>query len=263
LNASRGGSPVTTARYPSLRDRVVFVTGGGNGIGASIVEHFCEQGARVAFMDIDLAASQRLVERVAAAGHGQPMFLAGDLRDIEVLRAAILRTIDDLGPIFALVNNAARDDRHSVAEVSPGYWDESMAVNLRHQFFASQAAYPSMAAAGGGSIINFSSTSWMMGLGGMPVYVTAKAAVVGLTRALAREFGPAGVRVNTVVPGWVMTERQLALWMTPAGESTREESQCLKRRLMPADIARTVLFLAADDSEMCTSQCFVVDGGWV
>lgn len=251
------------ARYPSLQDRVIFVTGGGSGIGASIVEHFCEQGARVAFMDIDLAASECLVGRVAGAGHGEPLFIHGDLRDIDCLREAILRTVRDLGAIFTLVNNAARDDRHAIAEVSPAYWDDCMAVNLRHQFFASQAAYPSMAAAGGGSIINFSSTSWMMGLGGMPAYVTAKAAVVGLTRALAREFGPAGVRVNTVVPGWVMTERQLALWMTPAAERTREDSQCLKRRVMPADVARMVLFLAADDSEMCTSQCFVVDGGWI
>lgn len=251
------------AQYPSLADQVVFVTGGGSGIGASIVDLLCRQRAKVAFIDIAEEPSRQLVEHVRQSGYPAPLFIHGDLRDIGALRAAIQRATNELGVITRLVNNAACDDRHAVSEVTPEYWDDSIAVNLRHQFFAAQAVYPGMARAGGGSIVNFSSTSWMMGLGGMPVYVAAKAAVVGLTRALARDFGPAGIRVNTIVPGWVMTERQLTLHMTPEGEQKIQESQCLNGRVMPEDVARMVLFLAADDSRMCTSQCFIVDGGWV
>jgi NAD(P)-dependent dehydrogenase (short-subunit alcohol dehydrogenase family) len=249
------------ARYPSLAGRVAFVSGGGGGIGASIVEHLCAQDARVAFVDIAEAASRELIERIPVAR--RPLFIPCDIRDVESLRAAIAVTIDKLGPITILINNAACDDRHPVAETTPAYWDDSMAVNLRHHFFAAQAVQPAMARAGGGSIVNLSSTSWMMGLGGMPAYVAAKAAIVGLTRGLAREFGVDRIRVNTVLPGWVMTERQLTKWMTPEGARKIDASQCLKQRLQPADVARLVLFLAADDSEMCTSQCFVVDGGWV
>jgi NAD(P)-dependent dehydrogenase (short-subunit alcohol dehydrogenase family) len=251
-----------TARYPSLAGRVVFVTGGASGIGASIVEHFCAQGSKIAFIDVAQEAAHALVQRVRDAGNPEPLFMHGDLRDVGALQDAIRRASAELGTINHLINNAASDDRHAVAQVTPAYWDDCMAVNLRHQFFAAQAVFPGMAAVGGGSIINFSSTSWLMGLGGMPVYITAKAAVVGLTRALARDFGPAGIRVNTIIPGWVMTERQLALWMTPEGEQRRAQSQCLKGRVMPEDVARLTLFLAAEDSRMCTSQCFVVDGGW-
>jgi NAD(P)-dependent dehydrogenase (short-subunit alcohol dehydrogenase family) len=251
------------ASYPSLKARTVFVTGGGSGIGASIVEHLCAQHARVAFVDIERAASEALVETIAGRGHPAPTSLPCDLRDVSALRAAIAETGRRLGPIRVLVNNAASDERHALADVTPEYWDDRFAVNLRHQFFAAQAVAPGMAAAGGGSIVNFGSVSWMIGQGGMPAYLTAKSAVAGLTRALARDLGPMNIRVNCIVPGWIMTDRQLRLWMTPEGEQELLRRQCLKRRLVPEDIARVVLFLAADDSSACTNQSYVVDGGWV
>ncbi len=250
------------ALYPSLRDRVVFVTGGGSGIGASIVEHFCAQGAKVAFVDLAEAPSTALVEAIAAKGHARPLFMACDLRDIEALRVAIARTVAELGAVRALVNNAANDDRHKVADVTVPYWDERIATNLRHQFFAAQAVIPGMKAAGGGSIVNFGSISWMNAEGGYPAYTASKAAVHGITRGLARDFGPDSIRVNTVVPGWIMTDRQVKLWLDADGERQLMENQCLKRKLYPPDVARMVLWLAADDSENCTAQNFVVDGGW-
>jgi NAD(P)-dependent dehydrogenase (short-subunit alcohol dehydrogenase family) len=251
------------ASYPSLEGRVVLVTGGGSGIGASVVEHLCAQRARVAFVDIAREPSEALVARVRASGDPAPVFIPCDLRDIAALRAAVAVARVDLGPIRVLVNNAAHDERHSIESVTPEYWDDRFAVNLRHQFFAAQAVVPEMAAAGGGSIINFGSTSWMVGQGGMPAYLSAKAAVAGLTRALARDLGPRNIRVNSIVPGWIMTERQIALWLTPEGEQELLRRQCLKRKLWPKDIARVVLFLAADDSDACTNQSYVVDGGWV
>ena len=254
---------IRTASYPSLERRVVFVTGGGSGIGASIVEHFCAQQARVAFVDIDRTASQALVTAIEGRGHPVPLFLPCDLRDIAALRGVIAEARGRLGAIRTLVNNAAHDERHAVDAVTPEYWDDRFAVNLRHQFFAAQAVAPEMAAAGGGSIVNLGSVSWMIGQGGMPAYLTAKSAVAGLTRALARDLGPMGIRVNCVVPGWIMTERQIKLWLTPEGEEELMRRQCLKRKLVPEDIARVVLFFAADDSGACTSQSYVVDGGWV
>jgi D-xylose 1-dehydrogenase len=251
------------ASYPSLRERVVFVTGGGSGIGASVVEHFCAQGSRVTFVDLAEAPSLALLETIAARGHPRARFIACDLRDIEALRAAIAETGARDGPIRVLVNNAANDDRHRLEDVGVDYWDDRMAVNLRHQFFAVQAVRAQMRAAGGGSIINFGSVSWMIGEGDCCAYVTAKSAINGLTRGLARELGPENIRVNCVVPGWVMTRRQLELWVTPEGEALIDASQCLKGRLAPSDLARMVLFLAADDSRMCTSQNFIVDAGWV
>jgi NAD(P)-dependent dehydrogenase (short-subunit alcohol dehydrogenase family) len=251
------------ASYPSLEDRVVFVTGGGSGIGASIVEHFCAQRSRVAFVDIDRQASEALAAAVAARGDPAPLFLACDLRDVAALRDAIAEARARLGPIGVLVNNAANDERHAIDSVTPEYWDDRFAVNLRHQFFAAQAVYPDMAAAGGGSIINLGSTSWVIGQGGMPGYTTAKSAVAGLTRALARDLGPLNVRVNCILPGWIMTERQIRRWLTPDGEQELLRRQCLKRKLVPDDIARVVLFFAADDSAACTSQSYIVDGGWV
>ena len=251
------------ATYPSLRDRVALVTGGGSGIGASIVEHLSEQGARVAFVDIDRAASTALVDAIAARGHAEPLFLPCDLRDIEALRAAVTETTRRLGAIRVLVNNAAHDERHDLDAVTPEYWDDRFAVNLRHQFFAAQAVYPAMAAAGGGAIVNLGSTSWMVGQGGMPGYTTAKSAVAGLTRALARDLGPLNIRVTCVVPGWIMTERQVRLWLTPEAEQELLRRQCLKRTLAPDDVARAVLFLAADDSAGCTAQSYLVDAGWV
>src|SRR5262252_10381060 len=193
---------IRTASYPSLDGRVAFVTGGGSGIGASIVEHLCAQRARVAFVDINRAASEALVKTIAERGHPAPTFLPCDLRDIPALRAAIDEVRARLGPIRVLVNNAANDERHTIERVTPEYWDDRFTVNLRHQFFAAQAVAPEMAAAGGGSIINFGSTSWLVGQGGMPAYLSAKAAIAGLTRALARDLGPKGIRVNAIVPGW-------------------------------------------------------------
>lgn len=250
------------AIYPSLRDRAVFVTGGGSGIGASIVEHFCAQGAKVAFVDIAETASRTLVDAIVGRGHAKPLFLPCDLRDVEALRAAVARAAKELGTIRVLVNNAGNDDRHKALEMTVPYWDERIQVNLRHQFFAAQAVIPGMKAAGGGSIVNFGSISWMNAEGGYAAYTASKAAVHGITRGLARDFGPDNIRVNTVVPGWIMTERQVKLWLDADGERQLMENQCLKRKLHPPDIARMVLWLAADDSENCTAQNFVVDGGW-
>jgi NAD(P)-dependent dehydrogenase (short-subunit alcohol dehydrogenase family) len=251
------------ARYPSLKDRSVFITGGGSGIGESLVEHFCDQGARVTFVDVAAEASQAVVARIAAKGLPAPDFIRCDLRNIEELRAAVASAQAKHGPIRVLCNNAGNDDRHWTKDVTVDYWDDRMAVNLRPQFFAAQAVRDQMRDAGGGSIINFGSITWMVGDPDCPAYVTAKAAITGLTRALAREFGPEKIRVNCMIPGWVMTERQMKLWLTPAGEKQIEERQCLRERVYPADIARMALFLAADDSRMCTSQHFIVDGGWV
>jgi NAD(P)-dependent dehydrogenase (short-subunit alcohol dehydrogenase family) len=252
-----------TAIYPSLKDRVVFITGGGSGIGASIVEHFCQQGARVGFVDIDEAASEALVAEVAKAGHAKPLFVKCDITDIPALRAAIAKVREALGPITILVNNAANDQRHPLDEVTPEFWDDRIAVNLKHQFFAAQAIHPDMAAAGGGAIVNLGSVSWIIGQGGMPCYTTAKSAVAGLTRALARDLGPQNIRVNCVVPGWIMTQRQIDLWLNKESEAELMQRQCLKRKLVPADIARAVLFFASDDSGGCTNQSYNVDGGWV
>ena len=251
------------AIYPSLKGRVTFITGGASGIGESLVEHFCAQGARVTFVDIAAEAAQALVERIKAKGHAVPRFIRCDLKQIDQLRTAIDETARCDGPIRALLSNAGNDDRHRTEDVTVEYWDDRMAVNLRHQFFAAQAVRPYMREAGGGSIVNFGSITWMVGDGDCPAYVTAKASITGLTRALAREFGPERIRVNCMVPGWIMTERQVKLWLTPEGERQIADRQCLPDRLYPPDIARMALFLAADDSRMCSSQHFIVDGGWV
>ena len=201
------------ASYPSLKGRSVIVSGGGSGIGAQIVRRFCEQGSKVAFVDIDRGSSEELVAALAGEGHAAPLFLPCDLRDIEALRAAVRRAGEANGPITVLVNNAARDDRHPFDTVTPEYWDERFAVNLKHQFFAAQAVYPMMKQAGGGSVINMGSTSWMAGQGGMAAYTAAKSAVLGLTRSLARDWGPDNIRVNSIAPGWIMTERQKTMWL--------------------------------------------------
>jgi NAD(P)-dependent dehydrogenase (short-subunit alcohol dehydrogenase family) len=249
------------AVYPSLKDRVTFVTGGASGIGEGLVEHFCAQGARVTFVDIAANAAEALVERIKDKGHAVPRFIRCDLKQIDQLRAAVDEAAKRDGPIRVLVNNAGNDDRHRTEDVTVEYWDDRMAVNLRHQFFAAQAVRPYMRDAG--SIVNFGSITWLVGDGDCPAYVTAKASISGLTRALARELGPERIRVNCVLPGWVMTERQVKLWLDEAGEKQIADRQCLPDRLYPPDIARMVLFLAADDSRMCSSQNFIVDGGWV
>src|SRR5262245_56923454 len=251
------------AIYPSLKGRTVFVTGGGSGIGASIVEHFCAQGSKVAFVDIAREASVALVKSIEAKKQPAPLFIHCDLKDIPALQRAIDQTRQKLGPIRVLVNNGAHDQRHPIDNVTPEYWDDRIAVNLKHQFFAAQAVYKDMAAAGGGSIVNLGSVSWVIGQGGMPCYTTAKSAVGGLTRSLARDFGPMSIRVNCLLPGWIMTERQLKMWLTPEGEEELMRRQCIKRKLMPEEIARAVLFFAADDSSACTNQNYIVDGGWV
>jgi NAD(P)-dependent dehydrogenase (short-subunit alcohol dehydrogenase family) len=252
-----------SASYPDLAGRSVFISGGGSGIGAQIVRRFCEQGSKVAFVDIDAACSQELATGLAAEGLTKPLFIHCDLRDIAALRASIAQAGGANGPITVLVNNAARDDRHPFDTVTPEYWDERFAVNLKHQFFAAQAAYPMMKQAGGGSVINMGSTSWMVGQGGMAAYTAAKSGVLGLTRSLARDWGPDNIRVNSIAPGWIMTERQKTLWLNAAGEQELMTRQCLKRQLTPDDIARVVLFLAADDSSAMTNQSYIVDGGWV
>lgn len=252
------------AIYPSLRGRRVLVTGGASGIGASIVEHFARQGSHVGFLDLDATGAEVLLARLAADVPDTIVrFEKVDLRDIGELRAGIARLRAALGGrIEVLVNNAARDDRHGIDEVTPEYWDERMAVNLRHQFFCIQAVKDDMIAAGGGAIINMSSVSFLRASGGMPAYTAAKSAVIGLTRGVARDLGKHHIRANIVYPGWIMTERQLALWMTEAGEARRAEGQCIPDRLHAPDVARMVLWLAADDSRMVTGRDFVVDGGW-
>lgn len=249
------------ASYPSLQGRHVLISGGASGIGASLVREFAAQASRVSFLDIDRQAGAALVQELSGASAHVPSFLPCDVTDITALRSAI-EAAARTGPVAVLVNNAANDSRHRLDETTVAMWDTAMAVNLRHYFFAAQAVIPGMRAQRGGSIINFGSISWMNKQPGMPAYTAAKAAIQGLTRTLAREVGADGIRVNTVVPGWVMTERQRALWVDAEGERLMDVSQCLPGRLQPADLARMVLFLAADDSRMCTAQDFIVDAGW-
>jgi NAD(P)-dependent dehydrogenase (short-subunit alcohol dehydrogenase family) len=252
-----------SAIYPDLKDRVVFITGGGSGIGAALTRAFAAQGAKVGFVDIAEPESLALVKSVAAETGNTPLFLPCDIRDIPALQAAIAKIAEQLGTINVLVNNAANDQRHAVETVTPEFWDERMAVNLRPMFFAAQAVLPGMQRLNAGAIVNFGSVSWMIGQGGMPAYTAAKAAVHGLTRGLARDFGGNNIRVNTLIPGWVMTERQLKLWLTPEADAEREKRQCLPLRVQPEHIAAMALFLASDASVACTSQQYIVDAGWV
>ncbi len=249
------------AQYPSLQDRAVLVTGGATGIGATLVEAFVAQGACVGFIDLDATAGQALVARLAGGRHA-PVFVGADLTDIAALDRAIATVRGHVGPVKALLNNAANDKRHTTAETTSESWDAGIAVNLKHQFFAAKNVAADMKTNGGGSIVNFGSISWKLKQGGMPVYTTSKAAVQGLTRSLARDFGPFDIRVNTLVPGWVMTEKQTRLWLDDKGREEIARGQCINRPLLPEHIARMALFLAADDSAMCTGQDFIVDGGW-
>ncbi len=251
------------ASYPGLEGRRVFVTGGGSGIGAAIVEAFARQGAQVAFVDVAEAASAALAERLAAAGLPRPWWQRCDVREVPALQEAIAAGAAALGGDFAvLVNNVASDDRHALEAVSPAYYDERIAINQRAAFFALQAVVPGMQRLGGGSVVNVGSIGWQIKSAEYPCYAIAKSAVNGLTRGTAATLGRDRIRVNTVSPGWVMTERQRALWLTPEGEQDIARNQCLPDRLQPEDIAQMVLFLASDASRMCTAQEFTVDGGW-
>jgi NAD(P)-dependent dehydrogenase (short-subunit alcohol dehydrogenase family) len=256
--AAASATSISTATYPSLAGRVVFISGGGSGIGAEIVACFAQQGSRVAFCDVADEPSQALVARLAPAS---VRYDACDVRDIGALRALLAAIERDWGPILVLVNNAARDDRHKIEEVTPEYWDDRLAVNLRHHFFAVQAVAPGMARAGGGSIINLGSVSWMRGTPGMTAYTAAKAAIHGMTRTLARELGPSNIRVNSVVPGAIDTPRQRMLWISPEMEREFLAQQCLKFRLGGDDVARAVLFLASDDARGITGHDLLVDAG--
>ncbi|WP_299149781.1 SDR family oxidoreductase [uncultured Tateyamaria sp.] len=243
------------AHYPSLSGTPVLVTGGASGIGRLTVEAFAAQGARVAFLDRDADASAA-VSAATGARHA-----LCDLRDIDATRTAIATLADQVAPFLVLVNNAARDDRHAWQDVTPDYWDERMQTNLRHMFFAIQAVAPGMIAAERGSIINLGSNSWWEAGGGFPAYTTAKAAVHGLTRTMARDLGDHRIRVNTVVPGWIMTDRQKELWATPEGLEAHRARQCLPDLIDPVYVARMVLFLASDDAAMCTANNFMVEAG--
>ncbi|MEH6720447.1 MAG: SDR family oxidoreductase [Aurantimonas endophytica] len=248
------------ATYPSLDGASVIVTGGASGIGAEMVRAFAEQGAKVGFVDIDREAGTALAAEVAGS-KGGAAFEPCDLRDIAALRSAFKALAEQHGPATVLVNNAARDDRHGWQDVTPEYFDERIATNLRHMFFAIQAAAPGMIDAGGGSIINMGSNSWWEAVGGMPAYTTAKAAVHGLTRSFARDLGEHRIRVNTVVPGWIMTERQKQLWVTPESIEKHRQRQCLPDLIEPVHVVRMVLFLASDDAAMCTANNYMVEAG--
>ena len=248
------------AIYPSLKDTVVFLTGGAAGIGEETVRAFAGQGSKVGFVDIDEARGAALAAELTSAG-ANVRFVPCDLRDIDSLRGAFAALAEALGPATVLVNNAARDDRHDWREVTPEYYDERMATNLRHMFFAVQAVAPGMIAAGKGSVVNLGSNSWWEAAGGFPVYATAKAAVHGLTRTLARDLGKHRIRINAVVPGWIMTPRQKEMWATPEALERHRARQCLPDLIEPVYVARMVLFLASDDAAMCTANNFMVEAG--
>jgi D-xylose 1-dehydrogenase len=256
------GMPPDSAHYPSLRGQRVFITGGGSGIGACLVEAFARQSSRVAFVDIAASDSERLVEKLRTQGFEPPWFRVCDVADIAALQRAIADAAAALGDFTVLVNNVASDDRHAIADVTPAYWDQRMAINQRPAFFAIQSVLPGMRRAGGGSIVNIGSRGWQSKSSGYPAYATAKASAMGLTRGLAKELGAERIRVNVVSPGWVMTERQLRLWAVPdmAGELAR--NQCVPDPIQAHHIAAMVLFLASSDAAACTAQEFVVDAGW-
>jgi NAD(P)-dependent dehydrogenase (short-subunit alcohol dehydrogenase family) len=261
---SESGSQCTQfATYPSLAGRSVLITGGATGIGASLVAHFARQGSRVAFLDIQDEPARELADSLAGEGCPKPSYIHCDLTDLDALQQAVKQVIAKFKTIDVLVNNAANDQRHSIEEVTPEFWERCMATNLRPQFFTVQAVLPAMRAARRGAIINMSSISWIIPSTGLPLYTAAKAAIVGLTRTLAHQLGPDNIRVNAVLPGAIATERQKQLWYTPEYTAEILRNQALKRQIEPAEVVRLVLFLAADDSSAITNQSYIVDAGWV
>ena len=250
------------ATYSDLAGKVVLVTGGATGIGAAIVRRFAQQKSTVVFFDIKREEGAALAHELARAGQSAH-FQRVDLTNTAALRAGVSEARAKHGPVNILINNAAHDERHKTEEMTPEYWDDRIAVNLKHQFFAAQAVLPDMKAAGQGVIINFGSMSWIAGQGGMAAYTAAKSGVLGLTRSLARDYGPYDIRVNAIAPGWIMTERQIERWLTPDGEAELMRRQCLKRKLTPDELAKFTVFLASDEASACTAQQYIVDGGWV
>mgnify|MGYP003387732210 FL=1 len=248
-------------KYFDLENKVVFITGGGSGIGASIVEHFCEQKSKVFFVDINEEESQKLIKTCANKKLLTPNFIKCDLKNIKATQSIIHRVIKENGPIQILINNAANDTRHTIDEVTEEYWEDRINTNLKHFFFTIQAVKKSMIENLSGAIINMGSVSWMMGEGGMPAYTTSKAAILGMTRSFARDLGPYNIRVNSVVPGSIATERQIKMWLTPEYKKFILDKQCLKRQLTPADVAQVVLFYSSDQSSGCTNHYYMVDAG--
>jgi D-xylose 1-dehydrogenase len=261
MTAAENSQP-SRAIYPDLAGKSVLITGGGSGIGAAFTEAFARQNAKIAFLDIAAGTSQALAKKVTAETGAAPHFFQCDVRDLAALQSAINQAHAKIGDISILINNAASDDRHSFESVTPEYWDERFATNLRHMFFAAKAIAPQMQHLGGGSIINMSSIIWRLAHTGLPAYITCKAAVIGLTRTQAREYGPHNIRVNAISPGAVWTERQIKLWYTPEFEQEMMRGQCITARILPEDIANMALFLASDAAAKCTAQDFTVDAGW-
>jgi D-xylose 1-dehydrogenase len=250
-------------KFAGLDGALVLVTGGATGIGSAIVENFVRQGSRVVFLDINAEAGDELIARLRASTKVNPEFVHADLRDLHSLKGTIESIQQRAGPVKILVNNAANDERHEMEEITPEYWRDRLATNLDHYFFCIQGVAPAMAAAGGGSIVNLGSCVWRLGFPGLPAYATAKAAIEGLTRGLARSLGPRNIRINCVVPGFVRTKRQLERWLTPELERMILDGQCLKRFVEPEDVAALVAFLASDDARSCTNQTFAIDAGWL
>ncbi len=251
------------AIYPSLENKVVVITGGASGIGENIVEHFIMQKSKVAFLDIEEKLGNELVKKLEKKYNLKPTFVKCNLKNITELQNSIKLIRQQIGPIYTLVNNAANDERHDLDSVTSEYWDDRMNINLKHYFFATQAVYKDMKDIGSGTIVNIGSFSWMLAQGGMPGYTTAKSAIMGLTRTLARDLGEYNIRVNCIVPGWIITERQKKMWLTPEIEEKQLERQCIKRMLIPDDISKVVLFFASEQSSGCTAQNYIVDGGIV
>ena len=250
-------------KYYDLENKRVFITGGGSGIGASIVEHFCEQKAEVYFIDINEDESNKLISECKNKNFSVPNFINCDLLNIKELQSTISKIISEKGPIEILINNAANDERHKIEDVTEEFWNDRMNINLRHYFFTVQSVREAMIKNNGGVIVNIGSASWMIGQGGMAAYTAAKSGVVGLTRSFARDLGEYNIRVNSVVPGWTITKRQIEKWLTPESEAEMMKKQCIKKRLMPSDIAKAVLFFSSNQSSGCTNQSYVVDNGWL